>query len=162
MTNSQRRAIGEGIVSFLNGISAVQAVGTVALDRSLKPHPRYPTDPVADCPRLVLQANQSNHERGTTQATNSVHDWSLWIYLRQTSGADQQAALEVALKAIEDQLLFYARPASPKAAGADLITPYQASIHDEISHPLTDRPRLRVSVGELQIRATTRQTGVQL
>lgn len=150
MTGKQL-ALGQAMVTWLNALPAVAAVGTVTLEASGAPHPRYPVDPVADCPLLLLVPNVGQNQLAVTQGRRSTYQFSLWYYLRQTSGQAHRTLLGEDLRDLEAAYLTDARPTALQNQTLNLQIPYEVRWHDDMRHPLADEPRLRVSVGEILI-----------
>lgn len=152
--------IAQAMVTWLNGKSAVQALGTVVLDLSGVPHPRYPINPVADCPRLLLALNVAQNQLAISNGRESTYQISLWYYRRQTAGQEHRRLLAEAIQDIEQEFLTDARPTALQNYTLQLQTPYEIRYHDDMAHPLSDEPRLRVSVAEilLIIQSSARRT----
>ena len=148
---SKQLAIAQALATWLNSLPAVASLGTARIDRSMAKHPRYPTDPVADCPLLLVQINVARNQLAISHGRETVYDYSLWHYRLQTVGADNTTAFGTAMATLESAILTDARPTIMQLATADLMTPGEAIYHEEMDHPLSGEPRLRVSVGEIRI-----------
>lgn len=141
------------IQPLITGLGLVQ----LQLDPSGAPHPRYPLDPVNDLPALFVVNHTGQNQRTVGGGRDSTYQLSLYYYRRQTPGQQHQEKLGEALRAIETLLLRNPRPMALEIVAADMATPGKVDWPDQLVHPLTDDPRLRVSCGELLIQIQSKE-----
>lgn len=139
--------------SLITGLGLVQ----LQLEPSMRPHPIYPVDPVADLPALLLVNHTDQNTRQVGNQVDSIYQASLYYYRRQTPGENHQQKLLAAARAIETLLLRNPRPPFAESIRCDMQTPGKVEYPDELLHPLTDDPRLRVSVAELVLQIQSKR-----
>lgn len=117
------------------------------------PHPRYPSRPALECPKLVLVC----YTQGTRllPAGRSVFDidMGLWFYRTQeTAGENYQEKVLEALDFLGGILDVQGQlPSILADSGARLMRIVQKIVHEELQHPLGE-PRLRVNPAEIQLK----------
>lgn len=130
-------------IATIPGIVAVPIV-----DPTRKEHPRYPDNPRTQLPAVFVVPDMVEHTRKASNARDSEMTINVWIYLLQTPNADHTLAIMIAAKTIEDALLNNPRP----IAQADMQTPEEVIIGEEMAHELGDDPELRVSVAQIRVK----------
>lgn len=145
------KAIWTGLITDITPVCSGLSI-TPRWDRCLRPHPRYPANPVVDCPMLVVRSYTGDLAAQAGGTTRFDYRASLWLYKKQTPGQSHQELLEADLKTLIDFFLGNFNPTAMKAAGCEFVVPLQKVVHDELHHPLGEA-KLRVSVGELVLGA---------
>lgn len=158
--NAKQLEISQALAAWLATQPQVVALGLVRceLDKSQRAHPRYPTNPVADCPLVLLTNDTGDNLRTVGGGRRSVYQMSLWYYRRQTPGEANQVKLMEGMCALEQTLLGEANPYPIEVLTSEEQTPVKVDYPDELVHPLVDEPRLRVSVGKILIQVQS-ETG---
>lgn len=148
-------AIGEALLEYLQARLVNFGLETIDWARGVGPHPSYPANPRAACPRLLLRAYTTDITPMVSQGFESGLTFSLFYQRRQTPGQAHQEVLLRESKLIQEALLQRFNPGNTKGAGADFCRPTQMVIHDEQRHPRIDDPALRVSVSELVVQVSS-------
>lgn len=114
-------------------------------------------NPYLDCPGLYLRPYTDELGAIPLQSGTQAEDkylYSFWYYKRQTPGAKNPRLLIADLMTIRNRFTqaFLDKNMIPATPGYNIIKAYPANVnvHSDIRHKWDD-PKLRVSVGELQI-----------
>lgn len=153
---SQQLEASQALMTWLASRPAVQELNLVycGLDPSIAPQPRYPADPVNELPAVHAQNHSADNVRAVNYGLKAVFMLSLWVRARQTPGANAQEALMAITRVLESELLNHPAPFGVMVCGPDQQTPAKVSYPDQLSHPICDEPRLRVSVAEILVQIT--------
>lgn len=150
--STQLLPIANAFVSWLSPqLGALSLASPLAIETQKLGHPRYPADPVSECPQLVL----SLYVQATAPKPGGYDDFdsdmSLWFYRRQIAGENHQQKLAEALDLLSELLKQQTLPTVLADAGAHYMRVVQKVYHDQLGDPL-GRPRLRVNCGEIQLK----------
>lgn len=151
------KAIWDGLITDLTPLSLSNFAAYWGWDKDLRPHPRYPVDPVADCPLWLFRDYTATHQAMTGGTTRYDLRGSIWVYLKQTPGQAHQELMETLLKALSDFFLGNFNPTAMRAAGSEFVIPLERVVHDLLEHPLGE-PKLRVTCGELALGVKAKTT----
>lgn len=152
-------AICQGMVSFLSGNSDVATRGfkRIALDWSLVKHPRYPAQPLAECPFVVLRAEGCVQKKLPSAGLVWEQTAGLWIYRSKPLSDEGQADLMMDLQVLSGVINSSRNPTPLCVAGAESSDIPGKLVHDEMHHKYDD-PRLRVLVGEIALSFIARRS----
>lgn len=144
--------IANAFVTWLSPqLGALSLASPLVLDAQKQAHPRYPADPVTECPQLVLSLYTQATAPKAGGQDDFASDMSLWFYRRQIAGQNHQQKLAEALDLLGELLKQQTLPTVLADAGARFMQVVQKVYHDELGDPL-GRPRLRVNPGEIQLK----------